>query len=263
MSKLAMEFIGTFFLCLTVGTSAAFSNLAPLAIGGVLMCFIYAGAHISGANYNPAVSFALALRGALPWTHFIFYIITQLLASCIAGVVGLTMLLDQVQDTDGVGKKMLGHPRVDFDKFSASSAVLAEVFYTFALCFVVLNVATTKVNSGNQFFGLAIGFTVTAGACAGGPVSGGAFNPAVGFGLNLVSGDFAGMWIYQVGPYFGAALAAGAFYLTNLEEFRKDSGYEKVATADEVVDVEAPPPPPLKKKGSKLDGPNKTTKAKK
>lgn len=73
------------------------------------------------------------------------------------------------------------------------------------------------MNAGNQFYGLAIGFTVTAGACSGGPVSGGAFNPAVGFGLNLLATDYAGMWIYSVGPMTGAMFAAGFFYLTNLE----------------------------------------------
>jgi aquaporin Z len=140
-----MEFIGTFFLCLTVATSAAFSDLAPIAIGGVLMCFIYAGAHVSGANYNPAVSFALALRGALPWTHFACYAIVQLLASCAAGVIGLAMMLDDIKDPEGKGRKMLGHPSVNMERFSVGSALCAEMCYTFALCFVVLNVATTKV----------------------------------------------------------------------------------------------------------------------
>lgn len=109
------------------------------------MCFIYAGAHISGANYNPAVSFALALRGALPWLHFLMYAIVQLLASCLAGVVGLVMMPVDIQDVEGPGRKMLGHPTVDLERFTVASAMCAEIFYTFALCFVVLNVATTKV----------------------------------------------------------------------------------------------------------------------
>jgi aquaporin Z len=222
-SKLFMEFIGTFFLCLTVGLSAALSSLAPLAIGGVLMCFVYAGAHVSGANYNPAVSFALALRGALPWQDFALYSLVQLAASVAAGAVAVIIMMTDIKAEEGKGLAAIGHPAVNVEKFSFMSAFFAEVFYTFALCFVVLNVATAKGNKGNQSFGMAVGFTVTAGACSGGPVSGGAFNPAVGFGLPLIAGAYKSMLIYLTGPFVGAALAAGMFALTSMEVREKDT----------------------------------------
>ena len=211
---LLMEFIGTFFLCLTVAGAAKFSELAPLAIGGVLMCMIYAGAHVSGANYNPAVSFALALTGNLPWLSFVWYSVVQIGAGVCAGITGAAM----IADTE------IGHPAVGSD-FNAANAAIAEFAFTFALAFVVLNVATVKANGGNQFFGLAIGFTVTAGACAGGPVSGGAFNPAVGIGLPLMAADTSFcVPIYMIFPMLGAAAAAGAFYLTNPGEFGSRTG---------------------------------------
>ena len=146
-----------------------------------------------------------------------------------AGATALLIMMHDVQlpaEEGGKGFAAIGHPAVNLDKFSFGSAFAAEVAYTFALCFVVLNVATAKANAGNQFFGLAVGFTVTAGACSGGPVSGGAFNPAVGFGLPLMAGAYSGMLVYTVGPFAGAALAAGMFYLTNLEEMR--GGYTEV-----------------------------------
>jgi len=219
-SKLFMEFIGTFFLCLTVALSAALSALAPLAIGGVLMCFVYAGAHVSGANYNPAVSFALGLRGVLPWKDAAMYMLVQLTASVAAGGVALLIMMTDIKAEDGKGMASIGHPAVNIENFSYMSAFFAEVFFTFALCFVVLNVATAKGNKGNQFFGMAVGFTVTAGACSGGPVSGGAFNPAVGFGLPLLAGAYKSILVYMLGPFTGAGLSAGMFYLTSLEVTR-------------------------------------------
>lgn len=221
IGNLVMEFTGTFFLCLTVATSAALSSLAPLAIGGMLMCVVYAGAHVSGANFNPAVSFALGLRGALPWPQVFLYSLVQIAGSVAAGALALVILGRDIKKADG-DRAVIGHPAVDLERFSWGSAFLAEFFYTFALCFVVLNVATTKVNAGNQFFGLAIGFTVVAGACSGGPVSGGAFNPAVGFGLPLCAGEFKFIPVYLGGPLAGAGIAAGFFYLTNMQEFKKD-----------------------------------------
>ena len=190
---------------------------------------------MSGANYNPAVSFALALRGALPYKDALFYAATQFLASVVAGCVCLLVFIDDVQKkkpkhaaleeeergSGGVyGFGVIGHPSVNTERFSLLSAFTAEAAYTFALCFVVLNVATTKQDkavASNQFFGLAVGFTVMAGACSAGPVSGGAFNPAVGFGLPLCAGEFEFIPLYLMGPLTGAAIASFFYYLTNFK----------------------------------------------
>lgn len=170
---------------------------------------------MSGANFNPAVSFALGLRGVMSWTTVLLYCLMQLLGSLAAGGIAVVIF--------GKGKhglSVIGHPAVDLERFNWGSACLVEFLYTFALVFVVLNVATTKANEGNQFFGLAIGFTVVAGACSGGPVSGGAFNPAVGFGLPLCAGTPEFIPVYIVFPLLGAAAAVGMFRLTNPGEFR-------------------------------------------
>jgi aquaporin Z len=93
------------------------------------------------------------------------------------------------------------------------AAFVVELLFTFALCYVVLNVATSKSHPDNSFYGLAIGFTVVAGAFAVGAISGGAFNPAVSFGA-AVMGMFAWptLWVYLVAQVL-AAIAAGVTFL--------------------------------------------------
>jgi aquaporin Z len=98
-------------------------------------------------------------------------------------------------------------------------ALLAEFLFTFALVYVVLNVATAKGTSGNSFYGLAIGFTVLVGAFSVGNISGGAFNPAVATGISVMGlSSWANIWIYLVAEFAGAAVAAGAFKVLNPAE---------------------------------------------
>jgi aquaporin Z len=204
MRNYLTEFIGTFFLCLTVGMTVLNGTpLAPLAIGSSLMIMVYMGGHISGGHYNPAVSLAVLLRGALPAAQFVPYVVSQLLGAVAAGL--MTQLI--------MGNTAAPAPSVDA---TTMAATLNEVLFTFALCLVVLNVATSSKTKGNSYYGLAIGFTVVVGAFAGGGVSGGAYNPAVGLGLNLVHGLLTGasmghVWLYLVGPLVGGALAALVF----------------------------------------------------
>jgi len=168
MKKYLVEFIGTLFLVLTIGccvlTPAGTGMVAPLAIGAMLMVMVFAGGHISGAHYNPAVTLAVTLRGKSTWMEAAKYIVAQILGALAA--MALVCAL-------GLHSNAMVEPRMFFP------AVLAEFLFTFALCWVVLNVATAKGTSGNSFYGLAIGFTVLAGAFSVGAISGGAFNPAV------------------------------------------------------------------------------------
>jgi len=198
------EFIGTYFLVLTIGlTVLGGTPFAPLAIGGSLMVMVFMGGHVSGAHYNPAVSIALAMRKKLPWPEVPSYLAAQLLGATVAAltvraILGQTFTL---APAEGVG---------------AATAVLVEALYTFALALVVLNVATIQKTKGNSFYGLAIGFTIVVAAFAGGPLTGGAFNPAVGFGPILVhrlfaDGTLGDLWLYWVGPLLGGAAAAGVF----------------------------------------------------
>jgi len=210
MKKLLTEFIGTFFLVLTIGlTVLGGSPLAPLAIGAALMVMVYMGGHISGAHYNPAVSLALLLRGKMPKSDFAPYVAAQLLGSLAAAAVVQLITGNTFAPSPAAGSGML-------------APLLVEVLFTFALALVVLNVATHKGTAGNSFYGLAIGFTVMAGAFAGGPTSGGAFNPAVGTGPIIVNallgpGEFTDLWLYLVGPFVGGILAAVVFGVQEAE----------------------------------------------
>jgi aquaporin Z len=205
--KYMTEFIGTFFLVLTIGlTVLGGAPIPALAIGASLMVMVYMGGHISGAHYNPAVSFALLLRRKLPAKEYIPYVIAQLLGSLVAALVVRTLLGQTFAPAPGATSSVTG-------------AMLVEVLFTFALALVVLNVATSAATKGNSYYGLAaIGFTVTVAAFAGGPISGGAFNPAVGIGPTIVNaiyggGTFNDLWIYIRDLPAGGALAAMVFGL--------------------------------------------------
>ena len=207
MNKYIVEFIGTFFLVLTIGCAVippGTGPLAPLAIGSVLMVMIYAGGHISGAHYNPAVTLAVWIRGKCPTADLPGYILAQL-----AGAVAAALLALALRESPAPPEK---GPDV-------LPALLAEFFFTFALAYVVLNVATAKATSGNSFYGLAIGFTVLAGAFAVGDISGGAFNPAVALGITLMGlSRVVDIWIFLLANLSAGAAAALVFKYLNPED---------------------------------------------
>jgi aquaporin Z len=206
MAKLLTELIGTFFLVLTVGlTVTAGSPMAPLAIGCALMIMVYMGGHISGGHYNPAVSLAVHLRGKLPAADVLPYMLAQVVGALLAALAVQVMVSETFAPAPGPA-------------MSTVAALLAEILFTFALCLVVLQTATSDKTAGNSYYGLAIGFTVVVGAFAAGGISGGAFNPAVGVGPTVIhatlgGGSWAPLWLYLVGPFAGGALAAVVFKL--------------------------------------------------
>lgn len=203
--KLVIEFIGTFFLVLTVGLvvlEPGAGALAPLAIGSALMVMVYAGGHISGGHYNPAVTLAVMLRGKATATELIGYWAAQVLAGITAALV-VAALKDSAPIVSNIPQ--------------TGPALLSEFLFTFALCHVVLNTATTRGTEGNSYYGLAIGFTVLIGAYAVGGISGGAFNPAVAVGLVVMGLVGAGsLWIYLLANLFGGAVAAVLFNALDL-----------------------------------------------
>jgi aquaporin Z len=204
MNKYVTEFVGTFFLVLTIGLAVLGGTpMAPLAIGASLMVMVYMGGHVSGGHYNPAVTLAVVLRGKLHRGDAVPYMLAQIVGSISAAAVVYVVMGRTFAPAPGPGA-------------SAAGALLIEILYTTALCLVVLHSATAPQTTGNSFYGLAIGFTVTAAAFAGGPISGGAFNPAVGIGPILTAallggGSFGNLWLYLVGPLVGGALAAGLY----------------------------------------------------
>lgn len=200
MREALVEGIGTFFLVLVIGLTAITPGagvMAPLAIGMMLMVMVYAGGHVSGAHYNPAVTLAAWMRGALEASRVPAYMGSQVLGAILAVAIA------KVCKPGGYAAP--GH-------LDVLPALLVETLFTFALAFVVLNVATAKKTAGNSYFGLAIGCTVMAAAYAGGSISGGAFNPAVAIGITLLGLSSVGnLWIFLLGNLAGGALAALTF----------------------------------------------------
>jgi aquaporin Z len=209
--KLVVEFIGMFIFVFTVGMAtnkAGAGPLAPLAIGSVLMVLVFAGGHISGGHFNPAVSTAVFIRGRMSSTEYGAYMVTQFIAAALAG---LTV-------------RVVGGHETAAPVGSAGKMLIAEFVFTFALGWVVLNVATARGTDGNSFYGLAIGFIVVAGAFAVGGISGGAFNPAIALGA-MVTGllKWSNIWIYLLAEFVGAAAAAYAFlYVLPAEKMAGD-----------------------------------------
>jgi len=206
--KYVVEAIGTFFLVLTVTVSALSGSVfTPLAAGGVLMVMIYVGGHISGAHYNPAVTVAALLRGRIGLRDAVAYWIAQLVAGVLAALLGRAI----VNPASVKALHPAGH--------ALMATALVELFFTFALAYVVLNVATSKDQPNNSFFGLAIGFTVVAGAFAVGGISGGVFNPAVALG-GATGGLFAWstLWVYIVVQVIAGAAAGLTFVALNPDD---------------------------------------------
>ena len=202
--KLVVEFIGTFFLVFTVGMTVKGPDgagaLAALAIGSSLMVMVYAGGHFSGGHYNPAVTLGVTLRGKATWSEAIPYWGAQFAAAIVAALLVLFI------------KPSVPAPPDSPVEYSIAAKLLVEFLFTFALVYVVLNSATAKGTAGNSFYGLAIGFTVVVGAFAVGPVSGGAFNPAVALGVATAKiADWTNIWIPLVADFAGGASAALLF----------------------------------------------------
>lgn len=208
-SKYLAEFIGTFFLVVTVGSNILTGSVgAAISIGIMLMVMIYALASVSGAHFNPAVTIALKLscRNMLSMQDVVCYLMAQFLGGLCAGgayvgIFGTAFVMEPV------------------GRFTAWEAIACEAIYSTALCYVVLNVATTQKQYGNNYYGLAIGFTVVSAALAIGGISGCCLNPAVSFGAMCVSSIYYGARalryfpVYFFVPFAGSVLAALSFYL--------------------------------------------------
>jgi aquaporin Z len=204
MRKYATEFIGTFFLVLTIGCTGIAAGrgvIPPLAIGAILMVMIYAGGHVSGAHYNPAVSLGAFVRGRLAAADVAPYWGAQLAGAVAAAP---TVLFFKTAP-----------PQAPFVA-PVAPGFTAELLFTFALAYVVLNTATARATAGNSYFGLAIGFTVLAGAFAVGDVSGGAFNPAVAVGASMMGIlPWKMLWLYLIADLLGGAAAGLVFKFLN------------------------------------------------
>lgn len=213
MNKYICEFIGTFFLVFVIGNTVIDGGagvIPPLAIGTTLMVMIFATGHISGGHLNPAVTLAVWMRGKCPTREVPGYMIAQVAAAVVAALLVLAMK---------------GNPTVTPMEFKSGDwrPLVAEFLGTFALAFVVLNVATAKANASNSFYGMAIGFTVVAMAFALGGYSGGAFNPAVAVGITTMGLNAVGnLWIHLLADFSGGAVAALVFRMVSPDDVQRE-----------------------------------------
>ena len=208
MKNYVVEFIGTFFLLFVIGLCViepgGAGAMAPLAIGTILMVMVYAGGHISGGHYNPAVTLGVWMRGKCDTKNVLPYIIAQVLGGAVASLLVLRIKANSI---------------ITAAMPNTLNALIAEFIFTFALVYVVLNVATSKKTAGNSYYGLAIGFTLMTAAYAIGSISGCAINPAVAIGLTIMGlSKLSNLWIFIVANLTGGALAAVIFKIVNTEE---------------------------------------------
>ena len=202
-ARLAVEFMGTFFLLLTISMvvvkAADLAIIAPLPIGLVLMVLVYVGGPISGAHYNPAVTIGFSLAGRSPWREALPYIVAQVIGALVAALVAMSFR--------GQAQNMV-EPAI-------ADGFIAEALWTFLLMYVILQV-TSKRNVGNQWYGMVIGMTVAGGAWAVGPLSGAVFNPAVWAGLSLAGKLAWNDWLlYILAPLAGVIVAVGVDWITS------------------------------------------------
>lgn len=205
LKKCLVEFIGAFFLVFTIGC-ASFPNsqnaFPPMAIGFILMVMVYAGGHISGGHYNPAVSLAAAIRGALPWKDFGPYIIAQFIGGVLAALLASYIVAIP--------------PYASESAYSTIPMIICEFLFTFALCYTVLHTATSEDTKGNSYYGLAIGSVVLVGILATSGTCYGAFNPAVALGLfTMKITKIELILITLLTNFVAGAAAAGTYKITN------------------------------------------------
>lgn len=209
MRKYATELIGTFFLVFTVSAvTLAKSPLAALAIGSILMVMVYAGGHISGGHYNPAVTLAVLIRGGrVTVMDAVAYVVAQI----IGGLLGAWAARWVINPHGSTALSPSGR--------TLAAAFLVELLFTLALAYVVLNVATGKAHPDNSYYGLAIGFTILVGTVLAGTISGAAFNPAISFGGGVIGLFSWSLVLIQIlAALIGAVLAAVIFIAVNADD---------------------------------------------
>lgn len=192
--KILTEFLGTFFLV----TVVAFTG-NPIAIGVALMVLVYSGGHISGAHFNPAVTYAFYLKKAFTLKESLAYIAAQFGGALVASFFY----------TAATTEKFIPQPATTT---SWPLALVIEIIFTFLLVKTILSVAADARVKGNQYYGLAIGGALVVGALIGGTISGGAYNPAVGvapllFDFTTLGMHLSSIALYILGPLAGAGLA--------------------------------------------------------
>ena len=194
----ALVFAGAGAVVVDAKTAALGHVGVSLVFGLVIMVMIYAVGHVSGAHFNPAVTFAFSLSRHFPWRRAVGYWAAQVAGAVLAAA----LLRSSLGNTAHLGATLPAG--------SQGQSFLWEVVLTFFLMFVIMAVATDTRAVG-EAAAIAVGGTVALDALFGGPISGASMNPARSLGPALVSGDLHALWVYLVAPPLGAALGALAY----------------------------------------------------
>ena len=205
LKKCLVEFIGTFFIMFTIGC-AMFPNsnngFPPMAIGFIYIAMIYAGYHISGGHYNPAVSLAATIRGVLRWRDFAPYIASQFLGGFLGAL--LTAYIVAIP------------PFANDTSYSMIPMAVCEFIFTFILCYTVLSTTTSKATKGNSYYGLAIGSVILVGLLTTVGTCYGAFNPAVALGMFVMKITHTKLIAATIlSNFLAGAAAAGTYKVTS------------------------------------------------
>jgi aquaporin TIP len=212
------EFVGAFALTLVGAGSVMTSGGNLLAVsaahGLILAIMISALGHISGAHFNPAVTFGFLITGRIVPLLALMYVAFQLAGATLAALLLKWIFPDQIVDQAKLGAPTLA-PQI-----AVAPGLVLEVVMTFFLVWVVFATATDPRGAFKSIAGFAIGLTVAADILLGGPLTGAAMNPSRAFGPQLVQGEWADGWIWYVGPLVGGGLAALAYELLYLRPLR-------------------------------------------
>lgn len=198
-----MEGIGAFFLVLAIGLTG---NM--LAIGLLLGALIYSGAHVSGAHFNPAVSFAFFLRRNMSFTNFVGYVVSQILG--VFAATGILIIL--------AGTIFFIEPPASTDIIQQA---IVEILLAFILVSVYMNFQLLESLKGNKIYGIVIGLTFTATLILGQDISGSFLNPAVSIGASLTDfitingSSYTHIPLFTLAPLVGSALAVLVFKYFN------------------------------------------------
>lgn len=207
--NLVAEFIGTFALIFIGAGALAITeaNLVGVALahGLVIVVFAYAYGHISGTHINPAVTLGLLIAGEIEFVAAIGYWLAQF----IGGILGAVLLNAVLSEAGDLGVTILS------EGVTPVQGLIVEIVLTFFLVNTIFNTAVSG-KAGN-FAGLAIGLTLVLCILMGGPLTRASLNPARTLGPAIVSGNYADIWLYFVGPCIGAVLAA-LLYIGVLKE---------------------------------------------
>lgn len=217
LRRATAEFVGTFALVFIAAGSLAYARTLTdvgLAYGLVIVVMVSAVGHVSGGHFNPAVTFAFAITRRITLRLAAVYWVTQLVAA-IAGAALLNFVLPKAA-TDSI---KLGTPTLG-QGVSSGHAVVVEAVLTFFLVFVVFATIVDPRGTFKQIAGLAIGLTITFDVLFAGAMTGAAMNPARAFGPQLIGNHWSSWWVWYLGPFAGAAVAAVLYELLYLRPAR-------------------------------------------